>query len=327
MVKQRIVGLDIIRGLAICTVIFVNMHEVLPLIEGTMPTFSETDKTINSFFNIFIDEKFISLFTMLFGIGMGIFMNNAKYKNLSPLKLMFRRLLFLFVIGLPLLLYELPFSAYAFYGFIIMFATLIKRKWIILVLSLVVLLYTSINIVIFNSSSLNIMFLMLFGLYLSESQKIYYIQKNKKFFLVTLSISVVIILILIGLHLLGMYNGQQTRSLVTPFQSIVYFIVLLYLTLLTPVQKLLKPFEKVGKMAFTLFILQVLFIIITLKVTGIDYPKPTESILYGLPILLLLIIISTTWLAKFKQGPLEKLWRKWTYKNVEYEKHSLNDYL
>lgn len=326
MTKHRIVGLDIIRGLAICIIIFVNMHEVLPIIEGTKPTFSETDKVIDSIFNIFIDEKFISLFTLLFGIGMGIFMNNAKHKNLSPLKLMFRRLIFLFVIGLPLLLYELPFSAYALCGFIIMFATLINRKWIILVLSLVVLLYTSINSTIFDSSSLNIVFLMLFGLYLSESKKIYYIQKNKKFFLGTLGISVIILLILLGLHLLGMMDWQLTKSLVTPFQSIIYFIVFLYLTLLIPVQKLLKPFENVGKMAFTLFILQVLFIIITLKLTGIVYPKPTESIIYGVPILLLLIIISTVWLAKFKQGPLEILWRKWTYKNVKHKRYPLSEY-
>ncbi|QKY71571.1 DUF418 domain-containing protein [Lentibacillus sp. CBA3610] len=28
------------------------------------------------------------------------------------------------------------------------------------------------------------------------------------------------------------------------------------------------------------------------------------------------VIISTLYLKKFKQGPMEALWRKWTYKNV-----------
>ncbi|PHK50120.1 DUF418 domain-containing protein [Staphylococcus edaphicus] len=317
MNNHRIVGLDIIRGLAICIVIFVNMHEVLPIIKGTKPHFSDTDKWIDSIFKIVINEKFISLFTILFGIGMGIFINNAKQKHLSPLMLMFRRLIFLLVIGLPLVIYELPFVGYALYGMIIMFATLIKRKWIILCLATLSIAYTLGNTFIYHSSSLNILFLMLFGLYMSESKKIYDIRKHVKFFFTTFCISLVTLLIIISLYLLDMSNWQTTLSLSAPLQTIIYFIVLLYLTLLTPVQKLLKPFENVGKMAFTLFILQILSIIITLKLTGINYPTPTESLLYGFPILLLMIIISSLWLAKFNQGPLEKLWRKWTYKNVK----------
>ncbi|WP_176446590.1 DUF418 domain-containing protein [Lentibacillus sp. CBA3610] len=31
---------------------------------------------------------------------------------------------------------------------------------------------------------------------------------------------------------------------------------------------------------------------------------------------MLQVIISTLYLKKFKQGPMEALWRKWTYKNV-----------
>lgn len=159
--------------------------------------------------------------------------------------------------------------------------------------------------------------LMLFGLYMSESKKIYDIRKHFKFFLITFCVALVMLLTVFSLYQVDISNWQTTISLAAPLQTIIYFIVLLYLTLLTPVQKLLKPFEQVGKMAFTLFILQTLFIIITLKLTGIDYPTPTESLFYGLPILILLIIIALLWLANFKQGPLEKVWRKWTYKNVK----------
>jgi uncharacterized protein len=315
--NHRIVGLDIIRGLAICIVIFVNMHEVLPIMAGSIPHFSETDKFIDSIFKIVIDEKFINLFTILFGIGMGIFMNNAKQKHLPPLKLMFRRLIFLFVVGLPLLLYELPFAGYAFWGMIIMFATLIKRKWIVLCLATLFIAYNLCSTFIDHSNNLNMLSLMLFGLYMSESKKIYDIRKHFKFFLITFCVALVMLLTVFSLYQVDISNWQTTISLAAPLQTIIYFIVLLYLTLLTPVQKLLKPFEQVGKMAFTLFILQILFIIITLKLIGIVYPTPTESLIYGFPILIILIIIALLWLANFKQGPLEKVWRKWTYKNVK----------
>ena len=68
------------------------------------------------------------LFTLLFGIGMGIFMNNARKKSLSPLKLMFRRLLFLFVVGIFGMILSLPYAEYAICGAVLMVVILITSS-------------------------------------------------------------------------------------------------------------------------------------------------------------------------------------------------------
>ncbi|MFI6254472.1 hypothetical protein ACIBGW_50710, partial [Streptomyces sp. NPDC051016] len=95
MKQKRIVSLDIIRGLAIYLIVFMNSLEVFPRVAGENIIKTHTDATIYNIEEVFIENKFIGLFSLLFGISMGIFMDNARRKSLSPLKLMFRRLLFL----------------------------------------------------------------------------------------------------------------------------------------------------------------------------------------------------------------------------------------
>ncbi|MCE3399484.1 DUF418 domain-containing protein [Staphylococcus aureus] len=41
-----------------------------------------------------------------------------------------------------------------------------------------------------------------------------------------------------------------------------------------------------------------------------------QSICIALPILIISMLVTHWWLKRYRQGPLEALWRKWTYKNV-----------
>ena len=79
MDKKRIVELDIIRGIAISVVLLQMFQKYCPFSEmKKKPHFTSLDYMIKQFFSLFIDGRFIMLFTLLFGIGMGIFMNNAR---------------------------------------------------------------------------------------------------------------------------------------------------------------------------------------------------------------------------------------------------------
>ena len=155
MDKKRIVELDIIRGIAISVVLFANVSEVLPIFEDEKkPHFTSLDYMIKQFFSLFIDGRFIMLFTLLFGIGMGIFMNNACKKSLSPLKLMFRRLLFLFVVGIFGMILSLPYAEYAICGAVIMWLFLLPQARYNLWISILTLL--SINIMTFVDTNSNL---------------------------------------------------------------------------------------------------------------------------------------------------------------------------
>ncbi|UDI77158.1 DUF418 domain-containing protein [Staphylococcus taiwanensis] len=326
MSEKRIVGLDIIRGIAIAVVLFANVSDILPIVQGEVkPTFTHADHIVKQFFAIFIDTRFITLFTLLFGIGMGIFMNNARKKSLSPIKLMFRRLIFLLIVGIPGVILVLPYAQYALSGLILMFLFLLPKPRYTLWISFVLIVGTTVEILIAPSSNpmfYTLLGVMTFGLYLSQSGLIYQFHEKRTWFIVTLCISSLIVALLVILKVTGLpYNWTTIEDLVTPYQAIIYFIVLIFMTQKVTIQQMLKPFEKLGKTAFTNFMTQMILLYIVVKCFfPYDHPTPTQSLYIGLPILVVNILATYWWLSCHRQGPLEILWRKWTYKNVPKNK-------
>ena len=60
---------------------FMNSLEVFPRVAGENIIKTHTDATIYNIEEVFIENKFIGLFSLLFGISMGIFMDNARRKK------------------------------------------------------------------------------------------------------------------------------------------------------------------------------------------------------------------------------------------------------
>lgn len=97
--KERIVEIDIIRGIAILGIFFVNFPEMLvePLQRIKYVGF---DGFIRLLYNLFIQTKFYTIFSFLFGLGFYIFMGRAESRGDQIYKLFSRRLFFLFIFGL-----------------------------------------------------------------------------------------------------------------------------------------------------------------------------------------------------------------------------------
>ena len=95
--NQRIVYLDVLRGFALCGILFVNMPSFLG--DRSHAMMGEVDQWIRLFFDLFIQTKFYTLFSVLFGAGFYLFIQRLRQKGLS--KMIFaRRLGILFLIGL-----------------------------------------------------------------------------------------------------------------------------------------------------------------------------------------------------------------------------------
>ena len=61
--KERIVSLDIIRGLALFGILFINVAAYQMIVEGgPMPDYSGINGIINTLIDIFIEKKFFSIF-------------------------------------------------------------------------------------------------------------------------------------------------------------------------------------------------------------------------------------------------------------------------
>jgi len=101
---DRVVSLDLLRGIAILGILFMNIvafampFEAYPNVnyDGLA---TDTEKTAFIFQFLLAKERFISLFCVLFGAGIVMFLERARTKNYEPYPLMSHRLSLLMLFG------------------------------------------------------------------------------------------------------------------------------------------------------------------------------------------------------------------------------------
>ena len=102
--SERHVILDALRGFALLGICFANFPEFSlytfqkPEITEAMPT-AEIDKVIRFLQYLFVDGKFYTIFSLLFGIGFSIIISNAAKKGTDGFRIFYRRMIFLAAIG------------------------------------------------------------------------------------------------------------------------------------------------------------------------------------------------------------------------------------
>jgi uncharacterized protein len=103
--SERAEILDVLRGLAILGIFLANSFSFSGFIyldesqRQSLPT-APIDHWLTYFSTTFIQGKFYSLFSLLFGIGFSIILIRSTRKGLSGTKLFYRRLIVLLLIGL-----------------------------------------------------------------------------------------------------------------------------------------------------------------------------------------------------------------------------------
>lgn len=103
--KQRYVILDFLRGIALLGICLANFPEFAlytfqkkEVVEA-MPT-ADIDHVVKFFQYVFIDGKFYTIFSLLFGIGFSIIITSYSQKSENGLSLFYRRMIILVLIGL-----------------------------------------------------------------------------------------------------------------------------------------------------------------------------------------------------------------------------------
>lgn len=101
---ERYIILDALRGFALLGICMANFPEfslynfLKPEVIATMPS-ALIDKVTHALLYIFVDGKFYTLFSLLFGIGFSIIINNAAKKGKNGFHIFYRRMSVLLVIG------------------------------------------------------------------------------------------------------------------------------------------------------------------------------------------------------------------------------------
>lgn len=104
-VSERIPLLDALRGFALCGVFISNSftwfsgRNLLPHEQAQALASSPLEATVSSLYHFFVNQKFMTLFSFLFGLGFSIQLSRAQARGIPIAPLYSRRLLVLLGIG------------------------------------------------------------------------------------------------------------------------------------------------------------------------------------------------------------------------------------
>ncbi len=150
---ERIIDLDIMRGIALFGILVVNLYlfsNPIAILGADGGLWHQWYNDAYLFFSrVFFEGKFITLFSFLFGLGFYIFTERLKLKELPVRIVFFRRMLLLFAFGM---LHSTFFWAgdilapYAIAGIFIMLFLYRKDKtikiWMVIIIGLFLLLFS-----------------------------------------------------------------------------------------------------------------------------------------------------------------------------------------
>lgn len=377
--NKRIDSIDILRGMSIIGILFMNivgfhMNEVYtdPLVYFN----STLDQWLYKLNIIFIHNSFYPIFAFLFGFGLAIMAENIKDRGGNFIPVLYRRMAALLVFGLLhgfFLFYGDILNVYAVIGFVaIVFLLFPNSITLIAAIILIVLnmmrallsmfaifmqpdffgkelvsFETSQNewikvmssgnlskIIQYNSDFfyqgfaiinpgttlsyfLTIMPFILLGMYVKRANLLKEITEHK----VTMFV-ISIVFAFVGITLKYLMIAYEINTMASydfiyyggVLLSISYIIWVALLCEYPAIKKLFEPFQRMGKMSFTLYIMQSLLMFIVFYIFR-KYGQLSIAQVYlvALAIVLFQMIFTNIYFKKFKQGPLEWIWRKITY--------------
>lgn len=359
----RNANIDAIRGLAVLGILFMNIYYFGNAVSGyashEISPFHDT--LVELFSNFFLEGRFISLFAMLFGVGLAVQFDRYSKQNIDAYKQIKSRLKWLLVFGavhgIVIWSGDVLF-AYGLSGFLALCYLkldndkLIKKSLLFIAIS--VLTFT-----LFSLFSPEERFIR--GSELFEEEYLIWFSTYSEQLLMQLVIFTTLLLVIpltlmwlsAGLMLLGValyrkgifQQGFSKWHLIWFALASIFFstldsllsfsenpilhtlsgvivllsaipMALIYMHLLIKIcqnrSTVLAPLQKVGRLAFSLYILQSICGVLLFRhfeptlVNTLDRP---DYMLIAIGYSILQLILATIYLNYFNQGPLEKLWR------------------
>lgn len=332
--KERIVSLDIIRGLALFGILFINIKGYIILTEGMkLPVYTGFNEVIDTLILVFVEKKFFSIFSFLFGVGFYIFASRAEKRGDKPLRRFSRRLLALFVIGIVhvFLFWGTILPAYALIGFLLLpfyrakVATV--SKWLaglsgVYLLSLILKLtgaggFLSTVLDVIGADSTLIFLMFLAGFLVAKADVIRRVGEWKKQFRwVLLGALPITVGFSIWIWVAAMQDAVDLQNIVSlgTIPAVLVYVMSLFLLLEhEKMRSLLTPVARVGQMAMTNYVAQSFIGSLFISLMGLETVSPVNVVIIACLIFIVQIIFSSLWFTFFTMGPLEKMWRFMTY--------------
>ncbi len=333
--KERIVSLDIIRGLALFGILLINVAAYQVIVEGgPLPDYSGINGIIDTIINIFIEKKFFSIFSFLFGVGFYIFTSRAEARGDRPRWRFARRLLALLLIGIVhiFVFWGSILAIYAVIGFLLIPFYNAKittiSKWLFAIITVHVLCILgqiflpnqeafSTVFALLGNDVMTIFIMFLTGFLVAKADWISHVSEySKQIKWVQLVTFPFFIGISIWIWFASQGEYQNLNSIISlGVIPITYFYLACLFMILenNKIANLLKPIGRVGQMAFTNYLAQSFIGLAIISFMGLEVVSPSDVVIIAILIFVIQIIFSVIWFKFFKMGPFEKLWRFMTY--------------
>jgi uncharacterized protein len=296
--NERIPALDVLRGFALCGIVFINIYQTLRM------------RDLPTGLALFVQARFYVIFSLLFGIGFAIFLERASARSDRPRLLLVRRFAFLALLGgLHHLLQPgevlLP---YAICGLVFLLPFSYASAAVNLVAGLALL-------------AAGIMFVggvgLVPGLFLIGSALASYRVPEelpgRAELLGALFLGFAAASLLLWWLSPVIAGGPEIRALevVQPLLMSCAYMTGLMLLLHTPLGGPLRAvFVPLGRLALTNYLLATVAFVAVGRAVGLEgSARWGVAIALGLGILAVQAVASPLWLRRFRYGPMEWLWR------------------
>lgn len=316
--RRRIVALDVVRGFALCGILLVNLPPMLQL--GAIDAQGDP-LPFYRFYEDFVQNRFFPIFSFLFGIGFGLMWLTASERSPRPRLALLRRFGFLAVIGILHQLLQ-PGEAllpYAIAGIVVLLpSTWIPPRLLAPISSILGGILLAVGILA-GGGPVVIPGLFLLGFAIGWSGFVRSVLRHPGRLALVGAGSLVITVI--GFALTDYLTRQINQWINTGLgiaMALTYIVVILLL-IRTPAEVVLRAvFTPLGRMALSNYVgATILIVAVRMFLPDLSHFDSQGGYAAGLvvclAILTLQVIVSSLWLRRFGQGPLEKLWRTVTW--------------
>lgn len=308
----RIVELDALRGFALCGIVFVNIYQVMLMEPSRTPGAAPVPAVLLDFFQ----ARFYPIFSVLFGIGFGLFLRSVRGTGVArPRLLLIRRLLVLALLGAfhTFLHPGEVLLPYAIAGLVLLLPLSFAPRWVDLAVGVAL---TVAAVVVYAGGIALIPGLFTLGFAAALYALPDTLARRSGQLAVAFPTFAALCLLAVLVRTLSMPPAVDQRlaaatALLMSFGYLTGFLLLLCTPLRAPIAAVLAP---MGRMALTNYITATLLFVPVGHAIGLYRSSNWDvEVALASAILLVQAIWSVLWLRAFHYGPLEWIWRCLTW--------------
>jgi uncharacterized membrane protein YeiB len=301
--RPRLVSLDVLRGFTLCEILLANIQLIA----------DERTAVVTQPMGDWDPWLGLPIFSLLFGIGFSLLLDSAADRVSRPRLVLLRRLLVLLAIGLAhMLLWPGEIlNRYAIVGMLVLLPSSWLPRWAVALLSPVFVTVA----VIGGGGPLLIAGLFLLGSALVRYGVVEKIERSTAGpLLLGLAFAVGLastLWVQAGMRALGDTARLPLTSTLADLLLAGVYVCGLLIVLRTPLRPVLQfVFAPLGRMALTSYLTATLLVLAAGHLLGLPIGQSsTVAFQAAGSILAAQWLVSTLWLRRYHQGPLEWLWR------------------